>query len=131
MRHLLGPLGHTPAHCGWRCGGPGPRVRRLHVIDVSDLEHPKEVAFFHIAGAGTHNFWVDESRQILYMAYYNAGVVALDVSGQLLGDLSSRLIAQIKPGGDDNTYTWGVQVANGSVYAIDMLSGLWQLEPPQ
>jgi hypothetical protein len=103
----------------------------LHVVDVFDVEHPKEVAFFHLDGAGTHNFWVDESRQILYMAYYNAGVVALDVSGQLLGDLSSRLIAQVKPGGDGDTYTWGVQLANGSVYAIDMLSGLWQLKAPE
>jgi hypothetical protein len=103
----------------------------LHVVDVFDLEHPKEVAFFHLDGAGTHNFWVDESRQILYMAYYNGGVVALDVSGQLLGDLSNRLIAQIKPGGDDDTYTWGVQLANGSLYAIDMVSGLWQLRVPQ
>ncbi|HET7468774.1 MAG TPA: hypothetical protein VFJ81_03830, partial [Gemmatimonadales bacterium] len=71
-----------------------------------------------------------ESRQILYMAYYNGGVVALDVSGQLLGDLSNRLIAEIKPGGNNDTYTWGVQLANGSLYAIDMLSGLWQLKTP-
>ena len=102
----------------------------LHVVDVFDLPHPVEVATFHLDGAGTHNFWVDESRQILYMAYYNGGVVALDVSGQLLGDLSNRLIAEIKPGGNNDTYTWGVQLANGSLYAIDMLSGLWQLKTP-
>jgi hypothetical protein len=102
----------------------------LHVVDVADLAHPKEVAFFHLDGAGTHNFWVDESRQILYMAYYNGGVVALDVSGELAGDLSNRLIAQIQPGGAGDTYTWGVQLAGGSLYAIDMLSGLWQLKVP-
>jgi hypothetical protein len=102
----------------------------LHVVDVADLAHPKEVAFFHLAGAGTHNFWVDEARQILYMAYYNGGVVALDVSGELAGDLSDRLIAQIQPGGAGDTYTWGVQLAGGSLYAIDMLSGLWQLKVP-
>jgi hypothetical protein len=102
----------------------------LHVVDVSDLPHPKEVAFFHLDGAGTHNFWVDEARQILYMAYYNGGVVALDVSGQLLGDLHNRLIAEIKPGGDADTYVWGVQLSGGSLYAIDMLSGLWQLKVP-
>ncbi len=102
----------------------------LHVVDVSDLAHPAEVAFFHLAGAGTHNFWMDEARQILYMAYYNGGVVALDVSGTLAGDLSSRLIAEIKPGGAGNTYVWGVQLAGGSLYAIDMLSGLWQLKVP-
>jgi hypothetical protein len=102
----------------------------LHVVDVSDLAHPAEVAFFHLAGAGTHNFWMDETRQVLYMAYYNGGVVALDVSGRLQGDLSSRLIAEIKPGGDGDTYTWGVQLSGGSLYAIDMLSGLWQLQGP-
>jgi hypothetical protein len=100
----------------------------IHVLDVSDLAHPSEVAFFHLKGAGTHNFWVDESRQVLYAAYYNAGVVALDISGTLSGDLSSRLLSQIRPGGSRNTFTWGVQLANGSLYAIDMLSGFWQLK---
>jgi hypothetical protein len=102
----------------------------IHVVDVADLEHPEEVAFFHLDGAGTHNFWMDEQRQILYAAYYNAGVVALDVSGTLSGDLSDRLLAQSRPGGEGNTYTWGVQLSGGSLYAIDMLSGLWQLGPP-
>ena len=102
----------------------------IHVVDVSDLEHPSEVAFFHMVGAGTHNFWMDESRQVLYAAYYNGGVVALDVSGTLSGDLSDRLLAKIQPGGEGNTYTWGVQLAGGSLYAIDMLSGLWELAVP-
>ena len=57
----------------------------IHVVDVSDLAHPREVAFFHLDGAGTHNFWMDEAQQILYAAYYNGGVVALDVSGTLAG----------------------------------------------
>jgi hypothetical protein len=100
----------------------------IHVVDVSDLAHPTEVAFFHLDGAGTHNFWMDEERQILYAAYYNAGVVALDVSGTLSGDLSTRLLSRIRPGGSRNTFTWGVQLANGSLYAIDMLSGFWQLK---
>lgn len=99
----------------------------IHVVDVSDLANPTEVAFFHLDGAGTHNFWMDEQKQILYAAYYNAGVVALDVSGTLSGDLSNRLLGQVQPGGAGNTFTWGVQLANGSLYAIDMLSGLWQL----
>jgi hypothetical protein len=99
----------------------------IHVVDVSDLRHPAEVASFHLEGAGTHNFWVDEANQILYAAYYNGGVVALDVSGTLTGDLSDRLLANLRPGGDGNTYVWGVQLAGGSLYAVDMLSGLWQL----
>ena len=99
----------------------------IHVVDVSDLAHPSEVAFFHLDGAGTHNFWMDEDAQILYAAFYNQGVIALDVSGTLLGDLSTRLMDSIRPGGVGETYTWGVQL-RGSLYAIDMLSGFWQLE---
>jgi hypothetical protein len=99
----------------------------IHVVDVSDISQPREVAFFHLDGAGTHNFWMDEMRQILYAAYYNGGVVALDVSGTLAGNLSDRLLSQVTPGGAGNTFTWGVQLANGFLYAIDMLSGLWQL----
>jgi hypothetical protein len=105
----------------------------IHVVDVSDLAHPVEVAFFHhglVDGqpAGVHNFWMDEQNAILYAAYYNAGVVALDVSGTLTGDLSTRLIDEIRPGGAGNTYTWGVMLAgDGSLYASDMLSGFWRL----
>ena len=102
----------------------------IHVVDVADLAHPEEVAFFRLEGAGAHNFWMDEQRQVLYAAYYNGGVVALDVSGTLGGDLANRLIARIEPGGAGNTYTWGVQLSDESLYAIDMLSGLWQLEVP-
>jgi hypothetical protein len=138
----------TPAvHNGWWFHNPASGERRylfvgqegpgvvgaqssgdIHVVDISDLTRPREVAFFHLNGAGTHNFWMDESRQILYAAYYNGGVVALDVSGTLAGDLSGRLLGQVLPGGAGDTYTWGVQLANGSLYAIDMLSGLWQMQ---
>ena len=102
----------------------------IHVVDVSNLAAPAEVGFFHIPGAGTHNFWLDEPNQRLYAAYYNAGVVAVDISCTLSGDLGYREIARTQPGGSGNTYTWGVQLYNGSLYAIDMLSGLWQLGLP-
>ena len=102
----------------------------IHVVDVSDMTAPAEVAVYHLSGAGTHNFWVDEQRGILYAAYYNAGVVALDVTGTLRGDLASREIARFKAGGSGNTYTWGVMLANGSLWATDMLSGLWKLSVP-
>ena len=102
----------------------------IHVVDVSDMSAPAEVAAYHLSGAGTHNFWVDEQRGILYAAYYNAGVLALDVTGTLRGDLASREIARLKVGGNANTYTWGVMLANGSLWATDMLSGLWKVNVP-
>ena len=101
-------------------------VAEQHVgVDVAELAHPREVASFHLDGAGTHNFWMDEAAQVLYAAYYNGGVVALDVSGTLSGDLSDRLLDRVQFG--DETFTWGVMLANGSLYASDMLSGLWQV----
>ena len=110
--------------------GPGSigssSVGDIHVLDVSDLTKPTEVATFHRNGSGTHNFWMDEPNQILYAAFYNGGVTAIDVSGTLSGDISSRMIDTLSFG-VDTTYTWGVQLYNGSLYAIDMLSGLWQL----
>lgn len=114
--------------------GPGSVAERrasgdIHVVDVSDLRAPREVATYRLPGAGAHNFWMDEARQILYAAYYNGGVVALDVSGTLSGSLAEREIARTLPGGAGQTYVWGVQLAGGSVYATDMLTGLWQLQP--
>jgi hypothetical protein len=99
----------------------------IKVVDVSNLEAPVEVAFFRTLDAGTHNFWVDETRQVLYAAYYNAGVVAIDVSGTLTGDLASREIARIRM--SPTSYTWGVMLANNRLYASDMVSGFWQLNP--
>ena len=114
--------------------GPGtPRSSSsgdLHVVDVSNMAAPKEVAFYHMADAGVHNFWMDEARGILYAAYYNGGIVALDVTGTLSGDLASREIARITPGGPGNTYVWGVMLANGALYASDMVSGLWKVAVP-
>jgi hypothetical protein len=102
----------------------------IHVVNVSDFSAPVEVAFYHMGGAGTHNFWMDEANQRLYAAYYNGGVVVLDVSGTLSGDLAGREIARFKPGGAGNTYTWGVMLYNGYLYASDMVSGFWQLSVP-
>jgi hypothetical protein len=97
----------------------------IHVVDVSDLAAPVEVARFSMAGAGVHNFWMDEPNEILYAAYYNGGVVSIDVSGSLSGDLATRKIDQVVPAA--GSYVWGVQLVNGSVYASDMVHGFWQL----
>ena len=100
----------------------------IHVVDVSNLANPQEVAFYHMAGtppAGTHNFWMDEPAQILYAAYYNGGVVAIDVSGTLSGNLATREIARVKPA--VNAFVWGVELAGTSLYATDLLNGLYQL----
>jgi hypothetical protein len=112
----------------------------IHVVDVGNFAAPREVAFFHIDGAGTHNFSVDENRGILYAAYYNGGVRAIDITGDLsscddanrsldgrcdLGSMGRELahgLAEQQP-----VYVWGVKLSGGSVYASDMLNGIWKL----
>ena len=123
--------------------GPGSTLSSasgdIHVIDVSDFASPHEVAFYHLAGAGTHNFSVDETRGVLYAAYYNGGVRAIDITGDLSscdaasksGDgrcdlgLMGREVAHA-PEEALPVYVWGVQVVGQYVYASDMLNGVWK-----
>jgi hypothetical protein len=118
----------------------------IHVVDISDPSAPKEVAFYRVQGAGTHNFSVDETNGILYAAYYNGGVRAIDVRG----DLGTCPVSQQIIDGSTNltrcdlrlmgrelgiglielnrgVYIWGVQYLNGTVYASDMVNGIWKL----
>ena len=112
----------------------------VHVVDLSDMSAPKEVAFYHVDGAGTHNFSMDEQRGVLYAAYYNAGVRALDVRGDLSSCLADQKSADgrcdLKKmgralaaglGDSGNVYVWGVHFDGSFVYASDMLNGLWKL----
>jgi hypothetical protein len=113
----------------------------IHVVDISDINQPREVAFYTVNGAGTHNFSVDEASGILYAAYYNGGVRALDIRG----DLSACTAAQRSPDGrcdlgrmgrevgvglqgQGPVFIWGVHWTGGPhLYASDMLNGLWKL----
>jgi hypothetical protein len=118
----------------------------IHVIDVTDLTAPKEVAYYTVSGAGTHNFSVDETNGVLYAAYYNGGVRAIDIRGDLgtcdpsqqeydgpanLYRCDLRLMGrELAIGLTDqgkSVYVWGVQYLNGNVYASDMINGIWKL----
>ena len=111
----------------------------MHVVDVRDMNSPFEVATFTVDGTTPHNFWLDEANAVLYLAWYAQGILAVDVSGELLGalDRQERGIASLRYGGpggcpDDTssaTCTWAPQFHNGFVYVADMNSGLWVLEP--
>lgn len=112
----------------------------MHVVDVRDLVRPREVATFGVPGDPPHNFWLDEERGILYMAWYSNGLRALDVSGDLLGDLGRQgreiafsLYGTIGgcPAGMDvePTCTWAPQLHQGLIWISDMNGGLFSLSP--
>ena len=118
----------------------------IHVVDVSNRANPREVAFFHVAGAGPHNFTVDEQSGFLYAAYYNAGVRVLDIRGDL-GNCSDTERAPPPDGrcdlslmgreaargldtgtAQDPMFVWGVERVGTALYASDMMSGLFKLD---
>jgi hypothetical protein len=113
----------------------------MHVVDASDLTDPREVATFRVPGHTPHNFWLDEDRGILFLAWYGAGLRAVDVTGGLLGELerqgreiSGFLYAEPAPeafcaGNDDATCAWAPQLHRGDVYVSDMNRGLLVLRP--
>ena len=101
---------------------------RMLVIDVNDLGNPVEAASFSATGEAPHNFWLDESRGVLYAAWLSDGLRALDVTGQLMGELQrqGRQIAQVLYD-LGNTVTWAPQLDNGRIYLSDFRSGVWVL----
>jgi hypothetical protein len=113
----------------------------VHVVDVSDPRSPREVAFYSVPGAGAHNFTMDEAAGVLYAAYYNGGVRALDVRGEL-GSCSSeqrapdgrcdlRLMGRevgVALQSQGTVSIWGVAKVGSRLYASDMLSGLFAID---
>ena len=110
----------------------------LQVIDVSDIEAPKSVAWYTPENGGVHNVWV--SGDTLYMGAYDGGFRVFDVSGELKGDLRAqgREIAFVSTADmqgkiQNQAMTWGVVVnpADGLAYVNDFYNGLWivRVEP--
>jgi len=101
-----------------------------HVLDISDINHPKKVAEYPVPEGGAHNMWVEDG--IMYMGYYSGGGRVVDVSGELRGDLyrQGREIGRLFTGAPDSyrpnlPFTWGAQPHNGLIYFNDINSGLW------
>jgi hypothetical protein len=103
---------------------------RLHVIDVADIEHPHEVAWYEPTDGGVHNVWV--AGDTLYLGNYQGGARALDVSGELKGDLLRQgremtwILTADSAGVQPHTpFAWGAVVKDGNIYVPDINSGLW------
>ena len=110
-----------------------------HVMDVSDIKHPREVAQYEVPEGGSHNFWA--ANDMLYEGYYSGGARVLDISGELRGDLyrQGREIARFWTGDAKGfrpnlPFTWGGQpcsvtcdspLLNSLMYFNDIHTGLW------
>ena len=113
----------------------------MHVVDVRNLREPREVATFAVPGQTPHNFWLDEATGTLYLAWYGNGLRALDVTGDLLGELDrqGREIVGLQYNGglgscnlpSKDTCAWGPQLHYGLVWVSDMNEGLVVFERPR
>lgn len=124
----------------------GDEVRRpglMYVIDVSDMRDPVLLAEYRTpnTSATPHNFWVDEARDILWLAWYSDGLYAVDATGPLAGrlDLQGRTILQYRGWSTTrrgcfdiisrSACAWAPQLHNGLIYLSDVNNGLVILQP--
>jgi hypothetical protein len=127
---------HPQVTAGPSLLGLGRAYGRLHVVDVSDVTQPREVAWYEPRDGGTHNVWV--AGDTLYLGDYQGGLRVLDVSGELRGDLlaQDREIAHVYTGDNKGFFqnaamAWGATYRDGKIYVPDVFSGLWivQVQP--
>ncbi len=123
---------------GTKDAAAGRAYGRLQVLDVSDITHPRPIAWYEPEYGGVHNVWV--AGDTLYMGAYNAGFRVFDISGELRGDLRAqqREIGHLNTADLDgkvrnSAMTWGVVVnpKDGLAYVNDDNNGLWiiKIEP--
>ena len=113
-------------------GVQSPSSGYIHIIDFTDPENPVDVARYEVPEFGTHNIWVEDD--VMYVAYYEGGLRAVDVAGELMGNLANqgREIAVFKafdPFGymANQPNAWGPQPYKGQVFLSDFNSGLWSV----
>jgi hypothetical protein len=107
-----------------------PTQGRMHVVDVTDLEHPRPVAFYEPLEFGVHNIFVADG--LAYIGGYNGGLRVVDVSGELRGDLRAqeRVVGSLYTGSLEGfrpnmALTWSAIPHKGYIYASDINAGLW------
>jgi hypothetical protein len=117
---------------GAKDASAGRMYGTMQVIDVSDIEHPKSVAWYTPENGGVHNVWV--VKDTLYLGAYEAGFHVFDIAGELKGDLRAqeREIASLNTADMDgwqknSANDWGVVVnpRDGLAYVNDFYNGLW------
>ena len=99
----------------------------VHVVNVTDLEVPVEVATYTTTSGVHASAAVGDT---LYAAGWSGGLRAVDLSGEVRGELRSRELAALAT--TDATaylpnlaFAWSVAAHNGLVFATDFNSGLW------
>lgn len=99
----------------------------VHVLNVTNPEVPVEVATYTTL-SGVHGAMA--AGDTLYAASWSGGLRAVDLSGEVRGELHSRELAVLatrdSAGYVPNlSFAWSAVAHNGLVFASDFNSGLW------
>jgi hypothetical protein len=102
----------------------------VHVFRVDNVESPVEVARYTATGSGVHALTVENDT--MYAAAWGGGVRAVDLSGDLRGELHGRELASYETqdavaGVPNVPFAWAAVPHGGLVYVTDFNSGLWIL----
>jgi hypothetical protein len=96
-------------------------------VQVSQFDDVPNINDLSKAGDG---FWsihnTEVSGTIAYSSWYSNGIVALDLAD--IGNIT--MVGQFVPPGEPFAEVWGVAIGDdGLIYASDLGSGLWIIEP--
>lgn len=113
---------------------------QITFIDATDPANPTKLGYWTLPGNVTipepflfspHNFWLDDQGRV-FLSHQHAGVWVIDVDdpGTLSRPATVGAIELTAPDGTlpGGPMTWGVEVHDGIVYAMDTPTGLHTLE---
>ena len=108
----------------------GPRGG-IHLLDVTEIRMPREVARYEVPEAGVRDFEVDHRTETLVAAFGTGGLRLADLSGELRGELyaQGRETAVIPTGAwsdgiPSRSLARGARVLKQAVFVADMYAGL-------
>ncbi len=117
----------------------GPRGG-VHIIDVADIERPRESAWFRVPEAGARDLQIDPRTERLTAAFGTGGLRLVDLSGELRGDLyvQGRETYAAPTGAWMNetpsrSLARGARILKQAVFVADMYAGLrvFRVEPEE
>jgi len=108
----------------------GPRGG-IHLLDVTEIRRPREIARYEVPEAGVRDFAVDHRTETLVAAFGTGGLRLADLSGELRGELyaQGRETAVIPTGAwsdgiPSRSLARSARVLKQAVFVADMYAGL-------
>ena len=117
----------------------GPRGG-VHIIDVTDIERPRESAWYRVPEAGARDLEIDPRTERLTAAYGTGGLRLVDLSGEMRGDLyvQGREVVAVPTGAwlhgtPSRSLARGARGLKQAVFVVDMYAGLrvFAVEPKE